>query len=103
VEGVLVGTARVAYDAQQNEEELLRRQEIALKQRNLERKRVALENQIAALQAGFASEEEEFQTLLAEEELRQQMLVRGQEEIAASRHADEYFPTDDESHINSEG
>jgi circadian clock protein KaiC len=102
-DGVLVGTARVSYENKQKAEELLRRQEIELKRRNLERRRKALENQIAELQAGFAAEEEDFQTLLAEDELRREALLKGREEIAASRQADDYSPTDDGSQFNSEG
>jgi hypothetical protein len=50
---------------------------------------MALESQIAALKAEFASEEEEFAHALAQEELRRQALLQNREEIARLRQADE--------------
>jgi circadian clock protein KaiC len=57
--GVLTGTARLAQEAKERAEALIRQQEIERKQRELERKRHALEAQINALRADFSAEEEE--------------------------------------------
>lgn len=87
--GLLTGTARVAYEAQQKAEELQRQQEFERLQRNLENRRRQVEYQIAALQAKLAAEEEEFQNTLAQEDLRPAARLASRKEIASSRQADD--------------
>ncbi|MCC6456004.1 MAG: circadian clock protein KaiC [Caldilineaceae bacterium] len=65
-EGVLTGTARLAQEAREQAEALVRWQEIERKQRELERKRQALDTQIDALRAEFRAEEEEMKTIISQ-------------------------------------
>ncbi len=69
--GVMTGSARLAQEAQEQKEEIERRQEIELKQLQLERKRTAIKAQIAALQAELDVEHAETQLLLDQEARRQ--------------------------------
>src|SRR5581483_11849719 len=63
LDGVLTGTARLAQEAREREEEIVRRREAARRRTLLERKRRALEAQIAALRATFDAEEEDDRAL----------------------------------------
>jgi circadian clock protein KaiC len=64
--GVLTGTARTIQEARDRAEELLRRNEIARKQRALERKRMAMEEQIVSLRKAFDAEASELAGLIFE-------------------------------------
>ena len=86
--GILTGTARIVYEAQQKAEALVLRQELELKQRALERRQKEVENQVALLQAGLQAEEMEFQKALAQENVRLQAQAGVKDEIAAARQAD---------------
>lgn len=57
--GVFTGSARVAQRASKEAAAVLRRQEMQLKQRDLERKRKVMEAQIMSLRAEFEAQEEE--------------------------------------------
>lgn len=57
--GVLIGSARLAREAADTAEELLRRQMSLKKRREMERRRAAVERQIVELQASLKEEEEE--------------------------------------------
>jgi circadian clock protein KaiC len=54
--GVLTGSARVAQEQREQEEEVLRRQDVEREKLALQSKRQAMEGQIAALRAQFAAE-----------------------------------------------
>ena len=56
-EGVLTGSMRLAQEARERAEKVCRQLDIKSKQRQLARKRAALEAQIAALKAEFEGEE----------------------------------------------
>jgi circadian clock protein KaiC len=86
--GILTGTERVDYIAQQHAQEQLHQQEIELKQRSLERRRKTLENQIAVLQAELVAEKEELQFALAQDALRRKEQLNRADQIAAARQAD---------------
>jgi hypothetical protein len=58
------------------------------KQLNLERKRKAAEAQIAAIRAGFETEEAEVSQIVAEEKLLQQAMERDRKAMAKKRKAD---------------
>jgi circadian clock protein KaiC len=68
--GMLTGSARVAQEANDASSALLARQEIERKQLLLQRKRKALDAQIAALKLDLETEEQESRQLIAQEELK---------------------------------
>jgi circadian clock protein KaiC len=70
---------------------LSRSQEIERVQRQLERRRTALESQIAALRAEFEAEEEELRKRLSQEEARETRLYQDRREMAHSRKSDTRF------------
>jgi circadian clock protein KaiC len=65
--GVLTGTARVAQEAQEKAEALLRRQDLERKHRALAHRKKALEAKIAALRAEFETEKEELEKDIIEQ------------------------------------
>ena len=89
-EGVLTGSARLAQEARERASAAARSQEIERVQRQLERRRTAIESQIAALRAEFEAEEEELQKRLAQEESREARLEQDRREMAHSRKADAF-------------
>ena len=86
--GVLTGSARLSREAEEKAAQLVRQQEVELKQRNLERKRKAMEAQITAIRAEFGTEEAEVKKLAADEKLRQQTLNKDRETMGRMRKAD---------------
>jgi circadian clock protein KaiC len=86
-EGVLTGSARVAQEASENAAARLRAQEIARKQRDLDRKRRAMEAQIEGLIASLNAEEEELARLIEEATAREQQRIADRDEISRSRKA----------------
>jgi len=86
--GVLTGSARLSREAEEKAAQLVRQQEVELKQRNLERKRKAMEAQITAIRAEFGTEEAEVKKLGAEEKLRQQAIHKDREAMGRMRKAD---------------
>lgn len=85
--GVLTGSSRVAQEAAEAAASLARGQEIEAYQRELQRKREALEARIQVLRAEFVAEEEEMQKLIAQSRAREQLLLANREEMARSRKA----------------
>ena len=86
--GVLTGTARLAQEIREKEEEAAYQEEIERKKRELENKRQSLELQIGSLQAQFKAEEEELRRLLNREKSRNKKMSRQEETMAQSRKAD---------------
>jgi len=87
-EGVLTGSARTAQEAKENAEQLLGQQEIRRKQLELERKRKAMEAQIAVLRAEYEAEETEALKVVGLVETRYNRLLQDRIEMAKSRKAD---------------
>jgi circadian clock protein KaiC len=87
-EGILTGSARLAREAQLREAEEARRQELALQQRRLARKRRLVDAQIAALRAEVDAEAEEVQRLLRQHTLREARLADDRAQMARQRHAE---------------
>lgn len=87
-EGVLTGSARTAQEAKENAEQLLGQQEIRRKQLELERKRKAMEAQIAVLRAEYEAEETEALKAVGLVETRYNRLLQDRIEMAKSRKAD---------------
>jgi circadian clock protein KaiC len=87
--GALMGTARMAQEANLLAEAEARRQELERKQVALERKRKLIETQIAALQVELAGEEDEFQKASENAKLADKRTQQDREAIADLRQADE--------------
>jgi circadian clock protein KaiC len=87
-DGVLTGSARVAQEAREEAASLLRQQEIEGRQRELERKRAALEARIAAQRREFEIEEEELERLIGEQQTREQVLRDDRTRMHTSRRGD---------------
>jgi circadian clock protein KaiC len=86
--GVLTGTARVAQEAQEKAEALLRQQDLERKQRALEHKKKALEAKIAALRAEFETEKEELVKGIIEQKQHEGVLEQDRAAMAKRRKAD---------------
>ncbi len=83
--GVLTGSARVAQEALENAGLITRKQDIERRIREIERKRVALKSQIAALHADFKLEESEAAKLIETEREMIKMLEHDKLKMAVSR------------------
>jgi circadian clock protein KaiC len=90
-EGVLTGSARLAQEAKNNEEQILRQQEIERKQSGLEVKRAALEANIVLLRSEFKEEESETIKIIEMEKAKAERFVQGQKKMAKSRKADKFI------------
>jgi circadian clock protein KaiC len=77
-EGILTGSARINQEARERTESAARQEEIAILQRRLDRRKVAMEGQISALRAELEAEEEEIGR-------RVRQATRQDEEARASR------------------
>ncbi|MHB0936812.1 MAG: circadian clock protein KaiC [Armatimonadota bacterium] len=87
--GVLTGSARVAQETQERTEAMGRHQETERRQFALERKRHVLDAQIAALQADFAAEEEEFKRMVSQDTERLGTFKDARQAMARSRRTDD--------------
>jgi circadian clock protein KaiC len=86
--GVLAGSARVAQEAKEKSEQLLRKQEIERKRVQLNHKHKALESQIALLRAEFDAEEAEVLEMIGHDDERNKRSSQDKREMAQSRKAD---------------
>jgi len=86
--GVLTGSARIAQEALENAEVLTRKHHIEHKKREIERKRKALDAQIATLIVDFESEESESVKMIETEQQLIKRLEQDKIEMAVSRKAD---------------
>jgi circadian clock protein KaiC len=87
-EGVLTGSMRLAQEAREQAQKSARLLEIEARERELARKRAALEAQIAALRAEFEAEENEITRVLRQESQLVQQLQIEEVAMARSRQAD---------------
>ena len=87
-EGVLTGSARQSQEAREAASRVARQQEIEARQRELARKREALEGRIADLRREFESEGEELKRLIAQEEGRESVLNENRKKMGIRRQAD---------------
>jgi circadian clock protein KaiC len=85
--GVLTGSARLAQEAQERALEERRSQSASLSRRRSERRRLALEARIAALQAALEGEQDETQLKAREDRDLDARLVAEREIMARSRSA----------------
>ncbi|TAK81678.1 MAG: circadian clock protein KaiC [Betaproteobacteria bacterium] len=87
-EGVLTGSMRAAQEDRERAAALARAQETERKQRDLARRRAALEAQIAALRAEFQEVEDETKILAEENRASEQQLEASRSAAAMRRGAD---------------
>jgi circadian clock protein KaiC len=87
-DGVLTGSMRVAQEARERAGKLVRQLEIGTRKRKLERKRVALEAQIAVLKAEFEAEEAEVSRVLVQENQSARQSEMDAVAMSRSRRAD---------------
>jgi circadian clock protein KaiC len=87
-EGVLTGSMRLAQEARERAAALTRRQEMERQRRELDRRRQALEVDIASKREQFAAEEEELLTLLEEQRASTEQSDQDRTEMTRSRRAD---------------
>lgn len=87
-EGVLMGSARATQEDRERAASLLRQQELARKQRELVRKRAAMEAQIELLRATYEAEEAETEKMLAEARDSEDTLLLQRTEMARMRSSD---------------
>lgn len=90
-EGVLTGSARLSQEAKDNEEQLLRQQEIERKQSGLELKRAATEANIVVLQSEFKADEVETLKVIEMEKAKAERFTQEQKKMAESRKADKFI------------
>lgn len=86
--GVLTGSARTAQEAREVAEALERSQEIERKEREIARKKLETEAQIAALQAQFETDKGELERAIAKEKQRDVALAHGNLGLAMARGGD---------------
>jgi circadian clock protein KaiC len=86
--GVLMGSARLAQEAQEHAAQLLRQQEADRKRLELQRKRTQLEAQISAMRTAFAAQEADMLQGIEQEQMRETLLLREREDMAQIRKAD---------------
>lgn len=84
-EGVLLGSARLADAARERDAALQSAHEARRKRQTLERRRKALEAQIAALRAEFEEEQQATEAAIAEAEHARQAALQAREELAEKR------------------
>ncbi|MEI6305883.1 MAG: KaiC 1, partial [Deltaproteobacteria bacterium] len=87
--GVLTGAARIAQVAREKAEKLQRSQDLAQKQREIERNKAVIEAQIAALRTGLDAEKEDLERAIARENLYQKVLDEETLAMAQTRRADD--------------
>jgi circadian clock protein KaiC len=83
-QGVLTGSARIEQLAREREEHLLREQRIEQQQLAIERKRSAIENQIAALRAEFEAEEAELSRSIDQQRAAEARSVADRQALAGT-------------------
>jgi circadian clock protein KaiC len=86
--GVLTGSARLSQEAKDSAEQILRQQEIARAQLGLERKRQAMEAQIALLRSEFEAEESEAQHVIGMEKAMEERFGQDKDNMLRSRKGD---------------
>lgn len=85
--GMLTGSTRVSQIAEEKAARLVREQEIESKERQIERKREIMEAQIAELKAQFEVEKQELDKVIAQDKLKENILLEDREAIARIRHS----------------
>jgi circadian clock protein KaiC len=88
-EGVLTGAARQAQEARERDQAMARIQATERRYRELDRRRGAIERQIAELRAGLDAEQTEVAMLASQEARREETIVADRAAMATKRGAAE--------------
>ena len=86
--GVVTGTARTTMQAEEDAAKMMRQQEVERLGRELNRKRKAMEAQLAAIRADFETEEERLKKGITEAKMRENVLAGGRGKMAHLRGED---------------
>ncbi len=84
-EGVLFGSARMAQESREAASRVLRNEEIERRQRELDRKKRIMENEIAMLKEKFARDEDEIRILIEQDVSREKAMEQSQRKLAVLR------------------
>jgi circadian clock protein KaiC len=84
-EGVLFGSARMAQESREASSRVLRNEEIERRQRELDRKKRIMENEIAMLKEKFARDEDEIRILIEQDVSREKAMEQSQRKLAVLR------------------
>jgi circadian clock protein KaiC len=87
-EGVLFGSARLAQESSEVAGRVIRNEEIERRQRELDRKKRIMENEIAMLKEKFARDEDEIRILIEQDVSREKAVDKGQKDLAVLRKAE---------------
>ncbi|MCK9590827.1 MAG: circadian clock protein KaiC [Methanoregula sp.] len=87
-EGVFFGSARMAQESAEIDDQLHKNEEIKRKKRELERKRRLMENEIIVLKERFSRDEEEMKILIKQDVSREKSAEKTTKEIATQRQVD---------------
>jgi len=87
-EGVLFGSARVAQETREVASRVLRNEEIERRQRDLDRKKRIMENEILMLKEKFARDEDEIRILIEQDVSRERAMDQGEKKLAELRNAE---------------
>jgi circadian clock protein KaiC len=84
-EGVLFGSARSAQESREAASRVIRNEEIERRQRELDRKKRIMENEIAMLKEKFGRDEDEIRILIQQDLSREKAVEQGQKDLAVLR------------------
>jgi len=84
-EGVLFGSARIAQESREGASRVIRNEEIERRQRELDRKKRIMENEIAMLKENFGRDEDEIRILIQQDLSRKKAVEQGQKDLAVLR------------------
>ena len=94
-DGVLTGSARQAQEAKERAADLFRQQQVEARQRELDRRRDALEARITALRKEFEAEEEEARRVIGQERDRVDTVEEDRARMGVSRRAETEAPVEE--------
>lgn len=83
--GVLIGSAREAQELNEITGAELRTHSVSRKDKEIERKRLVLEAQIASLKEDFESKQDELNKTYQEEDLKKQIMERNRKQLSSQR------------------
>ena len=87
-EGVLFGSARIAQESREAAKRVIMNEEIERKQRELDRKKRIMENEITMLKEKFARDEDEIRLLIEQDLSREKAVEEGMKKLAVLRKAE---------------
>jgi len=86
-EGMLTGSARISQIAKEKSQEIVRKQDIESKQRDIDRKREIMEFKIAELESKFEAEKNELKKIIEQEKLKEETHISNRQVMAKLRNA----------------